>query len=132
MDVDPNQPLTRELDRNLSEAEERLRHVELVAPHANVDLWRGWIAKLRGNPQKAAALFAQAVKAHPKSVSTATSYLVNLISQNTVTGELADQTVPLASRFPNRRKLRLYAVAFIATNGTLTPRRRCNAPRAGQ
>ena len=63
----PNQPLTSDMERRLGEAEERLRQVERISPRANVMVWRGRIAELRGDRKNAASLLRRSTEEHPKS-----------------------------------------------------------------
>jgi Zn-dependent protease with chaperone function/tetratricopeptide (TPR) repeat protein len=110
---DTNQPLTTDLEQGLSEAEERLRHVEQVSPRANVDLWRGLIAKLRGDKQKVAALLGKAVDDHPKNATVAVAFLMNTMDAGDVPGKLAERTGPFATRFPNNAEIQaLHAAAL--------------------
>ncbi len=102
---DSNQPLTTDLERGLSEAEERLGHVEQVSPRAKVDLWRGLIAKLRGDKQKAAALLGKAVNDHPKSATAAVAFLMNTMDAGDVPGKLAERTGTFVTRFPNNAEI---------------------------
>ena len=96
----PNQPLTRDLERGLTEAEERLRHVERISPRANVNLSRGHIAELRGDRKYAAVLLRRAIEDHPHSAPTAITYLKTIMSGADRSARLADLTGPFAARFP--------------------------------
>jgi hypothetical protein len=82
----PDQPRPTGLDQHLAEAEERLAHVERVAPRANLLLWRGYVAQLRGDAAGATTLFRRATEEHPASEFSAIAYLMNAIQSGQPAG----------------------------------------------
>ena len=101
------------IDPRLTEAEERLRHVESISPQANVAVWRAQIAEQRGDKENAAALLTRALDAHPRSVSTAVAYLIHFLSPKDLSEKLADRSGPIAIRFPNEPQIQaLHAMAL--------------------
>jgi hypothetical protein len=78
-----------------------------------VDLWRGLIAQLRGDKQKAAALLGKAVNDHPTSAAAAVAFLTNTMDAGGVPGKLAERSGTFVSRFPNNAKIQaLHAAAL--------------------
>jgi Zn-dependent protease with chaperone function len=110
---DPNLPLTGEIERGFREAEERLSHVEQVSPQANVNLWRGKIAELRGDKKSAAELLERALRAHPKDAPTAAAYLESTLFAAKVPGKMGEQSGLFARRFPGDAQIQaLHAAAL--------------------
>jgi Zn-dependent protease with chaperone function/tetratricopeptide (TPR) repeat protein len=112
---DRKQALSGDIERGLREAEDRLRHVERVVPHANVNLWRSRIARIRGDSKTARELLSRAIGDHPKSAGTASDFLIDLVSskEKNLDGKLADQSGPIAGRFPGQAQVQaLHALAL--------------------
>ena len=91
---------TGEMARRLAEAEERLRYVERNSPRANVNLWRGRIAELRGDAREAEVLLRRSTEEHPRSAQSASAYLTVAVPAAGPSARLADLTGPFAGRFP--------------------------------
>jgi hypothetical protein len=100
LDQGLDKPPTGEMARRLAEAEERLRYVERISPRANVNLWRGHIARLRGDAKEAAALLRRSTEEHPHSAPAAIAYLMTAMPAAGPSARLADLTAPFAGRFP--------------------------------
>jgi Zn-dependent protease with chaperone function/tetratricopeptide (TPR) repeat protein len=106
-------PATGELARQLTEAEELLRHVEQVAPRAAVELWQGQIARLRGDAKGAEALLRRSTEEHPRSASAASAYLTTAMSAAGPSARLADLTGPFAGRFPDNANIQAIHAAAL-------------------
>jgi len=109
----PDKPLTGEMERRLAEAEERLRHVERISPRAEVDLWRGRMAELRGDKKNAELLFRKAADAHPKSAQSALAYLMSVLATAQAPAAFTDFTEPFAKRFPRDPKIQAVHAAAL-------------------
>jgi Zn-dependent protease with chaperone function/tetratricopeptide (TPR) repeat protein len=108
-----SRPLTGEMERNLIEAEERLRHVERISPRANLNLWRGQIARLRGDTKNAVVLLRRATELHPRSTTTALAYLTTAFPANDLSARMTELTRPFAERFPRDPNIQaLHAAAL--------------------
>jgi Zn-dependent protease with chaperone function/tetratricopeptide (TPR) repeat protein len=108
-----NKPLTGEMEGRLAEAEERLRHVEGISPQANVNLWRGHIAELRGDTKGAVGVLSRATEQHLHSAPTAIAYLMTAMPAADTSARLADLTGPFAIRFPKDPSIQaLHAAAL--------------------
>ena len=110
----PTNPLTGDMERRLAEAEERLRHVERVSARANVNLWRGHIASLRGDTKNAVVLLRRATEDRPYNIQAALAYLRNVLQHAAdPPARLADLTGPFVDQFPKDPNTRsLHAVAL--------------------
>ena len=130
MSRDPNKPLTREVERKLSEAEDRLRHVEQVSPRANVNLWRGRIAELRGDTKTAAGLLGRAVEDHPKSARTAAAYPGEHDARGRGSGQAGRSNRALRAPVPQGRRRSWPCTPRLSTgmSDSSRPRTRSNAP----
>jgi Zn-dependent protease with chaperone function len=102
-----------EIQRGLGEAEERLRHVEQVSPRANINLYRGQIAALRGDMKQAEALFRKAVEDHPRSAYTAATYLEFTMLPGDSPGKLAERTGTFLARFPSDPAIQAFHAAAL-------------------
>ena len=100
-------------DRRLDEAESLLRKAERVSPGANVDLWRGYIAQLRGDADRAVVLFRRATEMHPRSSQSAFAYLMVAMPTADPSAHVTDLTRLYAERFPQDAGIQaIHAVAL--------------------
>jgi Zn-dependent protease with chaperone function/Flp pilus assembly protein TadD len=78
-----------------------------------VDLWRGYIARLRGDTQRSNDLFRSATEAHPLSAHAATAYLMYAIPSAAPDDRVVELAEPFANRFPRDAHIQvLYAAAL--------------------
>ena len=117
-----DRPANGEMAPQLTEAEERLRHVEQVSPRVNFDLWRGDIARLRGDAKGAEALLRRSTDEHPSSPGAALAYLTTAMPAAGPSARLADLTGPFAGRFPKDASIQaIHAAALYGINGSPKP-----------
>jgi Zn-dependent protease with chaperone function/tetratricopeptide (TPR) repeat protein len=102
-----------DVTQRLAEAEATLKQVESLAPRANVKLWRGRIAELRGDQKGASVLLRQATEEHPKSSQAALAFLMNALQQAGPSDRVSGIAAPLAERFPRDPYIQaVYAMAL--------------------